>query len=175
MADERNRAYTDAIIAIARGERALDAVEDELLRVARAMASDRDLHDALTNIHYPADQRIKALDRIIPAAHPATRSALAMLVAAERARDLEAIAQGVADAAAAERGRAVAEVRVAVPLDEQRKQQLREALERATGKQIELKVFVDPAVIGGVHARLGDTVIDGTVAAKLERIKSRLG
>ena len=175
MVDERVQYYGDAIVALARAERALDAVEDELLRVSKAIEGDRDLHDALTNIQHPVERRIQALERILPTAHPATRSAMAMLVAGEQAGRLGEIASHVSALAARERGRDVAEVYVAVPIDDDRREQLRLALERATGKQLSVKVFVDPSVIGGVLAKVGDTVIDGTIAARLAHVRSRLG
>jgi F-type H+-transporting ATPase subunit delta len=64
---------------------------------------------------------------------------------------------------------------VAVPLDEQQKAALTAALEAATGKQLDLKVFVDPDVVGGVLARVGDVVIDGTLSKRLADVKSRVG
>jgi F-type H+-transporting ATPase subunit delta len=68
----------------------------------------------------------------------------------------------------------VAEVRSAVPLDEARRQRLAAALSKATGRSVELKVVVDPSVIGGVVARLGDEVFDGTVRTRLHDARERL-
>jgi F-type H+-transporting ATPase subunit delta len=68
----------------------------------------------------------------------------------------------------------VAEVRAAVPLDDGLRDRLAQALSDATGKQIEVKVVVDPSVLGGIVARIGDTVIDGTVRHRLEQLKERI-
>ncbi|HEX2026874.1 MAG TPA: ATP synthase F1 subunit delta [Nitriliruptorales bacterium] len=172
--EDRVGAYADAIFEVARGERAVDAVDDELLQVARAVRDNRELHDAMTNHEFPVGRRLDALDRILEAAHPTTRAAMALLVTSGRVRELEEIARRVAERAAAERQRELAEVYVAVPLDEDRRERLRQALEEATGKDLELKVFVDPGVIGGVRAMVGDTVIDGTLARRLEEVRARL-
>lgn len=174
MAD-RTQAYVDAIIEVARGEDALDAVDDELLRVARAIGDDRELHDVLTNQQYPLARRLQVVDEIIEAAHPATRSVVALLVAGGRVRELDDIARRVAERSAEERKKALAEVHVAVELDQTQREELRRALERATGKQLELRIFVDPSVLGGVRAKIGDTVIDGTVARRLDDVRGRLG
>jgi F-type H+-transporting ATPase subunit delta len=48
------------------------------------------------------------------------------------------------------------------------------ALEKATGKKVNLKVVVDPSVLGGVVATVGDSVIDGSVRTRLDQVKSRL-
>jgi F-type H+-transporting ATPase subunit delta len=65
-------------------------------------------------------------------------------------------------------------VRVAVPLTEDQQHRLAAALTNATGKQINMKVVVDPSVLGGVVATIGDTVIDGTVRTRIDQLKSRL-
>jgi F-type H+-transporting ATPase subunit delta len=79
-----------------------------------------------------------------------------------------------AEAAASARDRELAEVYVAVELDETTREQLQQALERATGKSLEVKVFVDPSVVGGVRARIGDTVIDGSIAKRLDDVRTRI-
>ena len=68
----------------------------------------------------------------------------------------------------------VAEVRSAVPLTDDQQERLAAALANATGKQVELKVVVDPSVLGGLVATVGDTVIDGTVRSRLDQVKSLL-
>ena len=67
-------------------------------------------------------------------------------------------------AAAAEKQLAVAEVRSAIPLTEDQEARLAEALNKATGKKVQLQVVIDPSVMGGLVASVGDTVIDGTVS-----------
>jgi F-type H+-transporting ATPase subunit delta len=68
----------------------------------------------------------------------------------------------------------VAEVRSAVTLTPEQQERLRAALANATGKNVNLKVVVDPSVLGGLVATVGDTVIDGTVRTRLDQLKSRL-
>ena len=61
--------------------------------------------------------------------------------------------------------------RSAIPLDDAQIDRLAAALGQATGKDVEVKVVVDPTVMGGIVARVGDTVIDGTVRHRLEQLK----
>jgi F-type H+-transporting ATPase subunit delta len=173
---ERTQAYAQAIVALATGEGALDTVEDELLQIARAVDANNDLRETLVDIHLPVAQRLAFVDsQALTAAHPTTRSVIAMLISANRAGDLDAIASDVARRAAEARQRELAEVYVAAPLDDDRRDKLREALERATGKKLDLKVFVDGSVVGGVRAKIGDTVIDGSLARRLTEVRTRLG
>ena len=69
----------------------------------------------------------------------------------------------------------MAEVRSATPLDDKQRKALAEALGQATGKNVEVKVLVDPSVIGGVVAKIGDTVIDGSIKRRLEQLRERVG
>lgn len=176
MTTERTRRYAEAIVALATAEDALEAVEDELLTVARAIDRNDELREQLTDIHLPVSQKLRFVESdVLQAAHPATRSALAMVISAERAGEIATIADEVARRAAAAREEELAEVYVAVPLDESRQQALREALERATGKKLDLKVYVDDSVVGGVRAKIGDTVIDGSLARRLTDLRARVG
>ena len=70
--------------------------------------------------------------------------------------------------------KAVAEVRSAVPLTEDQRTRLTAALNQATGKDLEVKVIVDPTVLGGLLTQIGDTVIDGTVRTKLAKLREAL-
>ena len=76
--------------------------------------------------------------------------------------------QDLADRAASLRGRVVALARTAVALDDGRRDRLARALSRATGREVDLEVIVDPEVLGGVVVRIGDEIIDGTVRRRLE-------
>ena len=68
----------------------------------------------------------------------------------------------------------VAEVRTVVPLTEDQQTRLAAALANATGKAVNVKVIVDPSILGGLVATVGDTVIDGSVRTRLDQLKSRL-
>lgn len=176
MTNERTNGYAEAVVALATAEDALDAVESELLTVARAVDANEDLRRQLTDIHLPVGRRLTFVEsEVLTAAHPATRAALATIIAADRVRDLTAIAEKVTERAAALRDEELAEVYVAVPIDDQRKRALKEALERATGRKLELKVYVDESVVGGVRAKIGDTVIDGSLANRLSDLRTRVG
>jgi F-type H+-transporting ATPase subunit delta len=105
-------------------------------------------------------------------ANPVTVALASMVVGAGRSRDLVAIIDELVRLSASEANRELAEVRSAVPLTDEQRSRLAEALGQATGKTIELKVVVDPSVLGGLVAQVGDTVIDGSVRSRLEQLKT---
>ena len=174
MAD-RVDGYVEALFAIARAEGALNDVEDELFRFARTFESNDELRTTLTDASIPVERRIGVVEELLgQRANPVTVNLVSMVVGAGRARDLPAIADRFVALAAAERDKEVAEVRSALPLDEATTQKLADALGKATGKQVEVKVIVDPSVLGGVVAQVGDTVIDGSIRHRLDQLKERL-
>jgi len=169
------RGYAEAVLAVAEAEGSLDTVEDELYRFARTVEAQTELRDALTDPSLPAERKKATVTDLIGArANPLTVSLLGFLVEQGLARDLPRVVDALAELAAKRRERALAEVRTAVPLDAERRTRLAEALSAATGKQLELKILVDDSVIGGVMARVGDQVFDGTVRRKLELARQQL-
>jgi F-type H+-transporting ATPase subunit delta len=168
-------AYAAAIYGIAVAEDALEVVESELASIAEAVAGDTAAMQQLSDRQLPVDQRLRVLDGgVLATAHPATRAALAMLIAAERSGHLRDVATALAEQSASDVGRTYAEVQVAEPLTTKQTTALQAALERATGAELTMRVVVDPSVIGGVRARVGDTVIDGSVARKLSQLRTRI-
>jgi F-type H+-transporting ATPase subunit delta len=174
--EDRVNGYAQAIFQIAEAEGVLETVEDELFRFAKAVEQQGQLRDALTDPALPADRKKAVLQELLGTkASRHTVSILSFLVDQGRARELSRIIDELARVAAERRQHAVAEVRSAIPLDGGQRERLVAALERATGKKIELKVLVDPSVVGGVVARVGDQVIDGTIRRRLELARERMG
>lgn len=174
--EDRIGGYATAVVAVAEAEGALANVEDELFAFAKAVDANATLREAVTNRALPVENRIELVRDVLgDRVHPTTMSIVSFLIEADRARDLSKIADRVAAIAAEERAREVAEVRSAVPLSDAQRERLTQALSQATGKQVEVKVVVDPTVMGGVVARVGDEVFDGSVASRLEDAKQALG
>jgi F-type H+-transporting ATPase subunit delta len=172
---DRVDTYAHSLLAIARAEGHLDEVEDELFRFARIVEGNDELRMALADRTLPAERRMAIVEELLSGrALPTTAAIASFVVGIGRGHDLPAIVQRFVELAAAQREHEVAEVRSAVPLDDGQQRRLAEALGRATGKRIEVKVVVDPAVLGGLVARIGDTVIDGTVRHRLEQLKERI-
>ena len=175
MAADRIDAYAHAILEIAQAEDRLGDVEDELFRFSRIVEGNDELRMSLSNPGLPADRRAAIVDELLEnRSLQTTRALAAFIVGAGRGHDLPAIVQRFVELAAQTREHEVAEVRSAVPLDDAQVQRLATALGRATGKNVEVRVVVDPALMGGLVATIGDTVIDGTVRHRLEQLKESL-
>ena len=173
--DELIQGYAEALFSVVKAEGELDRVEDELFHFGKLLESNHELKQALSDKSIDRDQRAKVLDEILSGrVSPHTLGLLEFIVAQGRARQLPQILEELSDLAAEARSAVVAEVRSAVPLDGPQREQLASALSKATGKKVEVKVVVDPSVIGGIVSKVGDTVIDGTVRRRLEQLKEQV-
>ncbi len=167
--------YAEAIVTVAQAEGVAERVSDELYQVARAVEGHAELGQRLTDAGVDTLTKLQVVSELLVGrAHQQTISAVLYVIQAGRARQLVEIADEVVRRAAASRQRSVAEVRTAVPLEADEVRRLTDALSRATGQQVEAKVTVDPAVVGGVVVTMGDTVIDGSIARRLQELRIHL-
>jgi F-type H+-transporting ATPase subunit delta len=171
--DARIEAYAEAMFEVARAEGSIDEVEDELFRFARALEGSDELRTALTDPHIPASRRQQIVEDLLgPRATSTTTALVSMVVGIGRGRDLPAIIDSLVQKSAASHNKEVAEVRSVMELNAQQLTRITEAIQKATGKQVEVKVVIDPTILGGVVTTVGDTVIDGSVRTRLEQLKN---
>jgi F-type H+-transporting ATPase subunit delta len=167
--------YAEALFRVVQAEGELDRVEDELYRFGKLLETNHELKQALSDQSLDKDQRGKILDELLAdRVSPHTLGLLEFVVEQGRGRQLPEILNKVSSLAAEARQAVVADVRTAIALDDAQKKELADALSKATGKKVEIKVTVDPSVIGGVYAKVGDTVIDGTVKRRLQQLKDQV-
>jgi F-type H+-transporting ATPase subunit delta len=175
MSDPRIEGYARALFEVARADGTLDEVEDELFRFARSYESSDELRLALTDERTPVEKRQAIVEDLLDGkATSTTVQLVSMVVGSGRGRDLPAIVDSLVQRASSAKQLDVAEVRTAVELTGDQQDRLKAALENATGKRLNLKTVVDPSVVGGVVATVGDTVIDDTVRTRIDQLKSRL-
>jgi len=161
---------------VAEAEGELEAVEGQLYAFAKLLERETRVREALHDPALPAENKRGLIrDAIGERANPIALNLLGLLVEQGRARDIPRIVGQLALVAAERRAHALAEVRSAVPLDEEQRRRLAEALSKATGRQVEVKVVVDPSVVGGLVARVGDEIFDGSVRSRLDEAKQHLG
>ena len=175
MSDNRIEGYARGLFEIARAEGTLDEVEDELFRFARSFESSDALRTALSDEQIPPAKRQAIIEDLLGGkATSTTTQLISMVVGSGRTRDLPAIVDLLVARASSAKHQEVAEVRTAGALTADQQTRLAAALVNATGKQVNLKVVVDPSVLGGIVATVGATVIDGSVRTRIDQLKSRL-
>jgi F-type H+-transporting ATPase subunit delta len=153
----------------------LDDVEDELFRFGRIVSSSTELRAALTDRRATASAKKELLRSLLGGRVNVTTERLVVrLVTAPRGRSLESGLESLSKLAAERRDRMVAIVTSAVPLSDTQKQRLGAALAKLYGRQMHLNLDVDPEVLGGIRVQVGDEVINGSLADRLEDASRRL-
>jgi len=154
---------------------ALDDVEDELFRFGRIVSSNTGLRAALTDRAATTAAKIELLHRLLGGrAAASTERLVTRLVTAPRGRSLESGLESLSKLAAERRDRLVAVVTSAVPLSDTQKQRLGAALAKLYGHTMHLNIDVDPEVLGGIRVQVGDEVINGSIADRIEDAGRRL-
>ena len=149
----------------------LEETEDELFRFARLVKSNPDLQDALSNRSVPVDQREELVRRLLTGKATEATITLATRGVMARERTFDHTLEGYVALAAEQKNRVIATVRVAKPLGEEQVTRLQAALSQQVGRPVFVQLIVDEQVLGGVRVELGDEVIEGTVASKLEDVR----
>ncbi|HUZ53767.1 MAG TPA: F0F1 ATP synthase subunit delta [Streptosporangiaceae bacterium] len=167
-----------AVLAIAEAadcEGKLDDLEDDLFRFSRIVQGSPDLRSALSNQFVPAEARRSVVTELVAGKviEPALRL-ITQAAAHPRGRSLDAALEAYANLAAELRERLVAEVHVAVPLTDEQRGRLAAALVAAFGHDVHLNVVLDPEVLGGMSVRIGDELINGSVASRLAELRRDL-
>jgi F-type H+-transporting ATPase subunit delta len=172
---ERIRGFADRLFQKADSRESIDQLEDEVVGFARIVESSRELRQALVDPNRPVGQRVALVSGLLhDKVQPSTEHLVAYVIKAGHVRDLVGTLEWLAGLAAEERGRRVANVRSAVELDEAEYRRLTQALERSAGHPVEVRVQIEPLLMGGMAVEIGDTVIDGSVRRRLDQLRDSL-
>lgn len=164
-----------ATVAGVRTGAELDAIEDELFRFRQIVVGNPALRTALADTTGPAERRQQLLDTLVGAkVAPTTRRLIDQAVRQPRGRTLEIAIDDYSRVVAERRARLVAHVRVITDLTDSQRERLAAALARMYGHEVALNVEVDPSVVGGMSVRVGDEVVDATIASRLDEARRRL-
>lgn len=170
------RRYARALFSLARDAGRVDAVGVELDRLAAQFEEHPPLHAALFRPLHPASERRGVLRAVCERLECGVevRNFLLFLVDQRRLIDFDAIRGEYARLADEAAGRMRAEVVAASALQDAQADRLRRALSQHTGRDVELDVRIDPSLIGGAIAKVGDLVFDGSLRTQLSQLRDTL-
>ncbi len=169
------KGYADALLAVAQAEGDPEGIKSQLVTVAGAIAGNEELRSTLSDALVPAATRNQIVDDLLAnKASNAVRALVGMIVSAGRGGQLSDIVDAFVASSAAAGGKQVATVRTAVALTPDQEARLAQALAATAGGDVELQVVIDPSVVGGAITTIGDTVIDGSVKARLTTMRDVL-
>jgi F-type H+-transporting ATPase subunit delta len=175
LTDAVEQLAVQALVAAAEHESHLDDLEDELFRFGRIVASQPALRMALTNPFISSGAKRQLLSHLL--AEKVTPESLRLITEAAVSplgRSLDLSLEEYARLAARRRARLVAEVHVMVALTAAQRRRLATALAQAYGHEVYLNVVLDPRVVGGMTVRVGDELIDASVATRVAEARRRM-
>ncbi|MBO0812774.1 MAG: F0F1 ATP synthase subunit delta [Microlunatus sp.] len=171
LLDALERQAVRALLKSAQAGGRLDDVEDQLFRFGRMVDGDPDLRGAVTDRTASLERRSALVDELLAGKAQPETIRLAKRAVLARDRNFSRTLAGYVELAANTRNRVIATVRVARPLELQQRERLQSALGRQLDREVALQEVVEPGLIGGIRVELGDEVIDGTVASRLEAVR----
>jgi F-type H+-transporting ATPase subunit delta len=171
-----SRRYARALFSIGVDRGNFEQLGNELEDVAALWTGSAELRDALANPVFKASEKRAVLQSLLPRVAPTPDVQKFVLLLLERRRLVAVphIARAYRQMADEHTGRVRAHVTSAQPLGPAELERVRQSLARRTGKQVILEASVDAALIGGIVARVGDLVLDGSVRTQLGTLRDKL-
>lgn len=177
-ASAASKRYAEALVEsiVADDASQLSKVVEEVGSAAGAVEMSPDLKQVIKNPSFSDAEQTAVLTAVLEHLGVSERTRRFMTLVAEKGRlaDLPGIADHLEQLAENRAGRLTVVIETASELHAAALDQLRKALERRTGKSVEMEVRIDPDLIGGLRARVGTYVLDGTIRSELDRLKARL-
>ena len=170
------RRYARALMDLAVAKNLVDKVGSDLRTFARAMRESQELTDVLGSTSHPRAVRRNIVDAILAriGAHELVKTTSYLLLDKERLVALPDISRELDVMIEARAGRVAAEVTSAAPLSPAQLAQIQSTLEKLSGKQVVLSKKEDPSLLGGVVAKVGDVVYDGSLRTQLRTLRDQL-
>jgi F-type H+-transporting ATPase subunit delta len=165
--------HAQAVFQLALQNNEVEKWRAELITIATAL-SDPQLQAILENPKVRISDKEQLINRCLPGLSQLALNFAYLLVTKQRLGILTQIVAEYERMADAHRGLEHAKVTTAIPIDESEQKMLEERMAAITKKQVVLTSEVDPAIVGGFVARIGDRLIDGSTTAKLEALKKKL-
>jgi F-type H+-transporting ATPase subunit delta len=175
LVDALELVAADVLFVAAEGDRVLDQVEDELFRFERVLDSQSELAVLLDEATVSPQRRVQLLDALAAdKVHPVTAELLRHAITSGRKHSVGLAIDDLLVRAAKRRNRSVAKVISAVDLTPEQQDRLTAALSELYHRPISVRTAVDPTVRGGLVVRIGDEIIDGSVAARMLQARAAL-
>jgi F-type H+-transporting ATPase subunit delta len=176
LAGSVSRRYARALFSIGVDRGTFEQLGKELDAVSELWTGSAELRQALENPVFKGAEKRAVLSSLLPRVAPTPDVQRFVLLLLERRRlpAVPHIARAYREMADQHTGRVRAHVTSAQPLPPAELERVRQSLARRTGKQVILDATVDPALIGGLVARVGDLVLDGSLRTQLGSLRDKL-
>lgn len=170
-----SKRYAEAFFGLMSEKNLLDQGEVDLKEISRIYQEVEEFRRFLEHRRIPASDKKEIMRRLFKKkVHRYTLNFLLLLCDRHRESGLQDICHCFFEMALQARNITEAEVRSAVPLSEEDLKAIGQRLTQVTGSEIRLHTAIDPSLLGGVVVKVGDKVIDGSIAQRLRKLKEHL-
>ena len=168
--------YAQALVEIGEEQNALDGYGRDLTALTELVADSKDFREVLINPVFPKEDKKKIANSILEklGTDRMVINFINLLIDRKRIDQLEGIEKAYHQRVDEIRGITRGEVASASPLDDAELDRIRQALSDISGKDVRLSARVDPSLIGGLVAKVGDKVFDGSIRSQLNELKESL-
>ncbi len=173
MASGSATRYAHAIIELARDEGSFDVWQKDLTDLG-SLVGDDGAAAFFANPNISDNEKLSVVQKVLSGLKPETQNLVKMLIERRKTALVPQIVTLFEDAVYAEKGIALVDVTTADALDQQGQELVRQHFKQVLGKDVQLRMHVDRDIIGGIIARIGDQLIDGSVINQLRRLRARL-
>ena len=167
--------FSKGIVEIISSSDDSERVENEILQVFNALSKSSEALDVFRNFGIPIEKKIEAVNVLLDKrVLPMTLDLITLSISQGHGDNLSDIESSVANYIAEKRGASVAKVVTAVELDAKTQNSLKAALKKKIGTDVDLKIDIDPDVMGGLSVSVGERTFDGLISSKISEIKTVL-
>jgi|TARA_X000001036_G_scaffold19074_1_gene16027 F-type H+-transporting ATPase subunit delta len=167
--------FSKGIVEIISSSKDAERVENEILQVFNALSKSSEALDVFRNFGIPIEKKIEAVNVLLDKrVLPMTLDLITLSISQGHGDNLSDIESSVANYIAEKRGASVAKVVTAVELDAKTQNSLKAALKKKIGTDVDLKIDIDPDVMGGLSVSVGERTFDGLISSKISEIKTVL-
>ncbi|MDP9800505.1 F-type H+-transporting ATPase subunit delta [Arcanobacterium wilhelmae] len=174
LAEALDAIGVDTLLVGAAREGVLHETEEQLYQFSRMLHSQRQLRVTLSDRAYDVESRAQLAHSVLGSGNLYTQALVAEAVTRTAHRPLTASVRDFVDAAAARANQQVASVVSVIPLSAEQEARLAQILGRMYETEVRLHTSIDPTIVGGLRIMIGDDVIDGTLATRLNHVRTEM-
>ena len=172
--EEIAQVYARSVFEVAEDKGRLDEVREQLGQFSEALEDNRELQVFFFSPYFSTEEKVKALDSAVEGADEVVMNFLRLLIEKHRMPVVYRIRRGFDELWEEENQRLPVEITSAVELGEDTVQQIGDRIGERTGREVELTSKVDPAIVGGLVLRVGDRILDASIATRLDTLRKQV-
>jgi F-type H+-transporting ATPase subunit delta len=166
--------YARSLFEVAQEHNKLDAVRDQLGEFADALDSNQEMQVFFFSPYFSTPEKVEGLDKVVTGADPIVKNFLTLLIEKSRMPAVFRVRRVFDELWQRENKLLPVEITSAIELDKKTVKQIGDRIGEETGQKIELSEHVDPDILGGLIVRVGNSIIDASIRARLDQLRKQV-